>query len=415
MCKCHIDQLRTLGFMSFTDARSICVLFCALGGHGFVYPQIRMAKALAARGHRVAFVTSEHFRDVLNANGFRRIPRGADDGASFEIKSWHQTLSVAMQAQHVRYALTEFDPDVIVTSHLAFGPMIEAERRDIPVCVLGGGCYLFPPITAAVDLPTDSLRNLQWNYDDLLKRYNNIRDELGLKPRWSSEKTPALNGDALLVRSTPEIVSCVGTLPKGIHLIGDCLWEPAELDDVLLNWMEEQSTRSLAYVQLGRTFDRPSNWPTVREALAGRDMGAVVSTARMESPLPADIESQFFLRPHIMQGAAIERSDLIITTGHPTAVLGALAHGKPLIMLPSGSGTYEMAWICTRLGVAVAIDAKEATKEMLDCAVARACFADEMAARSQDIAHALRAIDGGIAAVSVIEGLVGSGASAVAG
>ena len=87
--------------------------FCPLASHGFVYPLIGIAKAIRSRGHEVAFVTGAAFSETLQEEGFDRVPRGAKDGSSFEVKAWFNPVSVAVQVKHIEYALERFHADAL--------------------------------------------------------------------------------------------------------------------------------------------------------------------------------------------------------------------------------------------------------------------------------------------------------------
>src|SRR5262249_7123290 len=142
-------------------------LFCPLASHGFVYPLIGIARVLRARNHEVVFVTGPAFAQTLGAAGFDRVSRGARDGSSFDVSSWFNPVSIAIQVRHIEYALQSFQADSLVTTQLALGPLIVAEMRRLPVAVLGLATYIWPlwPLDHVPQSPEDE--RLRWRYADM--------------------------------------------------------------------------------------------------------------------------------------------------------------------------------------------------------------------------------------------------------
>ena len=102
---------------------------------------IGIGSKLRDRDHSVRFVTGPASIDCLRESDFFRCPRGASDGGSFEVRSWLDPLRISMQVKHVEYALERYSCSVLVTSSLAFGPLIargltpNADRRRRVCCL----------------------------------------------------------------------------------------------------------------------------------------------------------------------------------------------------------------------------------------------------------------------------------------
>ncbi len=326
-------------------------------------------------GHECAIVTGMDYAQVLADNGLTRIPRTAKDGSSFEIPMWGKPLGVAMQTKHIEFAVSAFRPDVIVTTHLVLGALIVAEKVDLPVFVLGSSCYMWPAKERLMRLgaETEAESSRIWHYEEQLRIYNACRAALGLREAESTMKSPALAGDMLMVRSAPEVFSDFDALPRKVSCVGDCLWEPSVRDSDLDEWLDAHNGVPIAYVQLGRSFEFPSNWPVVRECLRNNGFSIVTATARSDKAIPDYSEtSGIFSRPHILQSHVLERpSTMVVTTGHPTATLGAVTRACQLIMLPNGSGTQENAEAYSRAGAAMVIPSTDLTVTKLSSALDR--------------------------------------------
>src|SRR5215475_11082014 len=118
-------------------------LLCSLDSPGFLYPAIGIAKSLRQRGHEVAFAADSSCFERLSREGLSRIPRGSQDGESFQVAIWTQPVAVAIQVKHIEYALKQFDPDVLVGQQLTLGPLLAGEKWGLPVAVLGFCTYLW--------------------------------------------------------------------------------------------------------------------------------------------------------------------------------------------------------------------------------------------------------------------------------
>ncbi|HEX3131110.1 MAG TPA: hypothetical protein VH394_27490, partial [Thermoanaerobaculia bacterium] len=261
-------------------------LFCSLATPGMLFPSIGIALALRQRGHQVAFATHAVAGATLESAGLHRIPRGDDDGASFQIEFWGLPLSIAMQVKHVEYALQRFQPDVIVSQQLALGPLLAAERHSLPIAVVGLAAYLWPASEALLHRPPETLRERRnlWRYEETTQIYNQVRGLFGMPPREGDFRSTPLLGDLFLLQSTAELEGDADDLPERVHLVGACLWEPEEEDPDLERWIEEAvaAGESILYVHHGRSFDLPSLWPMIIEVLGARSVRVAASTLRMD-------------------------------------------------------------------------------------------------------------------------------------
>ena len=59
-----------------------------------------------------------------------------------------------------------------------------------------------------------------------------------------------------------------------------------------------------------------------------------------------------FARPFVPRAEVLPHCAVVVGSGQPTTVLGALAHRLPLVLLAHGSGTEETAEASARAGIA---------------------------------------------------------------
>lgn len=382
-------------------------LFCPLASHGFVYPALGVAEALRRRGAEVAFVTGPAFAGTIADAGFERIPRGAKDGDSFDVGIWAHPLSAAMQVKHVEYALKRFTPDVLVTSQLANGPLLVAEREELPVAVIGLAAYLWPlwPRDAAPVNGADKL--LEWRHGDMMGHFNRARSLFGMQPVDAHHLDTPLHGDMFMVQSVPELETGAGLFPERVRCVGSCLWEPArETDAELTLWLEQSSEagQPIVYVQHGRSFEKPGFWSRLVAALKDRPVRVVASIGRMDKEAGA-VPDGWFVRGHVPQGQVLSRASAVISTGHTSAVLGALAHGLPSLLIPSGSGTEDIAERCVGAGAALALFDEEATARPLGRLIEELLHGESLKENARRLRDAFAAFDGRELAAELLCGL----------
>lgn len=349
-------------------------LFCSVDSPGFLYPEIGLAKELAKRGHEVAFATNIDCKETLDRHGLQRLPRGPNDGRSFQISSWGQAPSVAIQVKHVEYALDRFPADVLVGQTLTNGSLLVGERRQLPVGLLGLCTYLWP----AHDEPngvrsSSSPGNVEdvagwrtWRHDGMLETLNQARALFRLPPQDRGCRDSPLLGDLFLLQSVPELEPDHRDLPERVHLVGSCLWEPSEEDLELEKWLDEAeaSGAPILYVQHGRFFHIPSFWPQLVEALGGTSFRVLASTDRLDSQI-GPVPDNFLVRSHIPQGWVLQRARAVIATANTTAVLGAFTHGVPCLLIPGGGEQPDVAMLGKRAGIAQILLPNQTTAEAL--------------------------------------------------
>jgi UDP:flavonoid glycosyltransferase YjiC (YdhE family) len=359
-------------------------LFCSLNNLGALAPSMGIADALRGRGHDVAFVSHLETAGLLARAGFTRIPRGDPDGASFMVKRAGDPLDVVRQVRHMERALDRFEADVIVGQMLTLGPIIAAERRGLPLAMVGAGAYLWPSSEPPAD---EGMRSyVLARYRGFYLGYVSAREMFGLATPASTFEDSPLLGDLFLLRSVPELEGDVEALPARVHCVGDCLWEAPGDDPALAGWLAaaEASGTPVVYAQPGRVFDRRSYWPDFIEGLGGRPVRVAASVGRLDRDAgqPPD---NFFVRPHVPQSFVLPRARAVVCSATSTAVLGALTHGLPLVLLAGGGGAEQTDLIerCQRAGVAVYVPDEDVSPERLRRAALAVIEDEAMRARAE--------------------------------
>ncbi len=234
------------------------VLLAPLASPGFVFPMVAIADRLRALGHSCSFVTNVTYEEFLSSRGYVRIPRGAREGESFEVNGWGDPLRVVMQLRHIEHALRVFQPDIVLASHLAMGPLVAKARHGVPVAMLGSLVHLYPTQTS---LAAPGSRERAWRHDEMLRCLNTALAALQMPPaaETSLDESPVL-GTHYFIQGVAEMHASSLPMPTRTSFVGSCLLDAGEdfCDDEARAWMDRQADarRPLLYVRLGRSSRR---------------------------------------------------------------------------------------------------------------------------------------------------------------
>ena len=355
------------------------ILVFSLSSPGFVFPLVGVAGALAEKGHEIAFVTGSSFEGIIRKQGFEFLRSTAHRDPDLELARWPHVRSVARNVKLLMGLEAEYRPDAILSHYLSYPPLYVGELRGVPIAMLGLAAYLYPPeVTYDGIVSEREKRNRLWQYRESIEMYNSVRKVLSLGSTELKTKNPLL-GDIFLLQSVPEFQIDFRFLPCNVRCVGSCLWEPEQSDKDAFEWAEasKRQGKKIMYVQLGRTFGKPSFWPQLVTALENEPISVAVSTGRADFSV-ADAPGNFFVRKHVSQAAILPLADAVVANGHTSAVLGAITNGLPSVLLPNGSGTFEIAARCRAAGISLCLNSEfdsgrlgSASKEALNCRTLR--------------------------------------------
>ena len=139
-------------------------------------------------------------------------------------------------------------------------------------------------------------------------------------------------------------------------------------------WATYPQTAPLVYFTLGTVFNMESG-DLFQRVLAGlRDLpiNLIVTVGRDLDP--AEFGSQpanVHIERYIAQAALLPHCHLVVSHGGSGSVMGALAHGLPMVLIPLGADQPLNGARCAALGVARVLDAVGATPQVVREAVVR--------------------------------------------
>ncbi len=334
------------------------ILFTFAGGSGHLEPLIPIARAAEATGHVVAFTGRPWTIPKVETLGFSAFASGSDRGLTpkrvplvevnveREIQAFGGGFGRRIARERAKDILSlcaEWQPDLLVCEETDFGAMVVAERLGLSyatVLVIATGAFV------RRDVVTEPL--------------NEVRAEHNLSP---DPELAMLTRYLVLSPFPPSFRDPAFPLPITAHAI-----HPFALDAAAEHAMPRWSTRihdaPTVYFTLGTVFPLESG-DLFSRAIAGlRDLpiNLIVTVGREIDPAefgpqPANVH----IERYVPQASVLPHCDMVVSHGGSGSVIGALAHGLPMVLIPMGADQPLNAARCVDLGVAQVLDALKTT------------------------------------------------------
>jgi UDP:flavonoid glycosyltransferase YjiC (YdhE family) len=398
------------------------VLVTTMPGLAGVQAMIPLSRALDAAGHDVLFATGQRHVGLARTAGLEAVPVGPDwslEEADKFIPGFTGRTSregmAALAASAGRGIVDDlldvaktWQPDVVVHSHHELGGWIAAERVGVPNV----------PVATTV----------RWLDPGLLRmmagaEVTELLDAYGLPPDPAFERPTRW---LYLDMSPRALTGAMYGTPPTVHHIRFESDDTRGIDAPLPGWIDRLGDRPLVYVTTGTLFDPSGDLLSIAAQGAARLDVEVLVTARppkeptRQGPLPANVHVEEYV-PHTL---LIPRCRAVVCHGSASNVIGALAEGIPLVLVPMAADQPVTAWLCANAGVGIscattarpgeafpAADPTELTPDAVAEALQTVLTTESYAAAARDMAAAIRSdppVDHG---VELIERLVASGAS----
>jgi UDP:flavonoid glycosyltransferase YjiC (YdhE family) len=382
------------------------VLFTYAGGSGHADPLVPIADAVRASGHSAKFFGRRSAAAVLDANGFSLFADPDDPtlttGDSVKItpllepdmeREYRDLRGFADRIARARMAgvleaTGEWHADLLVCDEFDFGAMIAAERLQLPHATVqtnASGSFVRAHTIAE---PLDA-----------------IRAEHGLPP----DPDLAMPARHVVVSPfPPSFRDPASPLPENaISIRPGASGAP---EGIPPTWLSRPSGTPTVYFTLGTIFNQESGDLFVRVLSGLRELPATVVVTVGRNIDPERFGAQpdnVHVERYIPQSALLPFCDLVVNHGGSGSVIGALAHGLPMVVLPMGADQLLNARRCEQLGVGVVLDVVGTPPGSIRDSAA-AILGD---ARSRQAAERIRdeiaALPEPAAAVPLLEQLVG--------
>jgi UDP:flavonoid glycosyltransferase YjiC (YdhE family) len=346
-------------------------LFTTQPGTGMFNPLVPFARALQDAGHDVAFACAECFRPDVEAAGFDTFPAGLDwrndrmteflpdtppPGPSRSLwiqRLWRYTTARAMVPDLM--ALTDhWRPDRLVREGHEYGACLTSELAGVPH-VVAGALWFRPhaPLAAPLD---------------------ELRVELGLSP---DPEGSQLYRYLTLAPMPPAWVAPDEDAPATTHFVRYQL--PDHRDRQVPDWLANRSmSRPLVHATLGTTevTQTPGLYEMILAGLRDEPVDLVVAVGRHRDPAEFGTQrSHVRIERQVDHGALLSRCDLVVTHGGFSTIMGCLAAGIPMVVIPVQGDQPRNAQRCADLGVGRMIGPDERTPAAIQAAV-QAVLAD---------------------------------------
>ncbi len=339
------------------------LLFSFAGGAGHFLPLVPFARAAAAAGHQVAVAGKPALARVVEAAGFDHHPIGAEPAPGTGARARLVPADMVKEAEVIRtfYAGTlareradgllevaaRWRPDAFVRDEMDFGAAVAAEQLGLPaatvLCIASGA--LAPRKLVAEPL-------------------NALREQHGLSP---DPELQMLSRHLVLAPFPPSLRDPAYPLPPTAHSIRP-LSGPSEQAP---GWVADLS--DAVYVTLGTIFNSESGdlFERVISGVARLPVDVVVTVGRDLDPAKLDPgAANVRVERYVPQSALLPRCGAVVSHAGSGSVVGALAHGLPMVLLPLGADQPLNAARCHELGVARVLDPVAATPDAVQAAVA---------------------------------------------
>jgi UDP:flavonoid glycosyltransferase YjiC (YdhE family) len=324
------------------------LLFTSRASLGHLQPLLPLAKAARAAGHQVVFATGAKAASVPVSLGFPTDIVGLDFSTEFfqalqtekplrtEIRRFAFTRFFAGKELEPRLRDIEVNclsrrPNIIVHEVAELAAPIAAALAGVPVVTVGFGPLLDPDVAEAAGLAAEPF----WRARGLsLPRWAGLYRDLYVDPCPPS----------LQIRAIDELPA-VQKMGPGIPT-----------SHVSPEWMSDVSA-PLVYVTFGTIFNRDHKlFRKVLDALETLPIEIVVTVG--ENNDPAD----FGPRPKttrvfrfIPQERLLPHCRAIVAHGGAGTLLGALAYGAPMLLLPQSADQFYNASRATAAGTALSL------------------------------------------------------------
>ncbi|MFK0245949.1 glycosyltransferase [Amycolatopsis azurea] len=331
------------------------VLFTFAGGNGHFRPLVPLAHGLADAGHTIAFTGEPSMVPIVEAAGFTAFPSGPNlggdgkrrpllpvdrDREDADFRDGFVRRTAPLRADDVLALSEHWAPDLLVCDEADLGSMIAAEKLGLPhvtVLVMAAGALVRP------DLVDDAL--------------NEVRAVHGLVPQRNLEQAYRHLVLSPFPASFRDPRFPLPPTARSFHV-------PVPGRGEVPDWYVED--RPTIYFTLGTIFNTESGdlFARVLAGLRAVDATCVVTVGNLIDPTEFGSQPEHIhLAKYLPQDDVLPYCDAVVTHGGSGSLLGAIAHGLPMVVLPMGADQPHNGDRVAELGLGAVLDVIDATPE----------------------------------------------------
>ena len=337
------------------------ILLAFPGGTGHFLPMVPVARAAEAAGHVVAVACQGAMVATVEEAGFTAFDAG---GASLLAPGVRQPLLLPDAQEEDRAARIargaardrerasavlalchQWRPDIVVCDEVDLGVVVAAERLGLP--------YATVQSTASGSVLPSGV---------VAEQANELRAEHSLPPDPGLEM---LRRYLVLVPFPPGFRDPGSPLPPTAHVLRH-VSPDRPLGDSAPPWLAARSDSDLVYVTLGTVFNQESGdlFERIVEGVRELPVNVVATVGRALDPEVLGLQpANVHVERYIPQAQLLPHCRLVVSHGGSGSVIGALAHGLPMVVIPIGADQPRNAQRCHDLHVARVVQALEATPD----------------------------------------------------
>jgi UDP:flavonoid glycosyltransferase YjiC (YdhE family) len=343
------------------------VLFCCAAADGHFLPLLPLARALARSGHDIAFATAARYGPRVADAGFEALPTGVGVDEIEQRMLAHRAAMEKIPPHERRPYAFAFRFATLDAPAKLDDLLREATRWRPDLVVHETADLAAPPVAASLGVPSANHSFGRLLPEACLERAAPLTAELwqrlGLEPEpWSG-----------LYRG-PYVDICPPSLqdafpPDGTRVLhlrpaastpGDPAWQRRLVRE-----------RPVVYVTLGTVFNDKARFGTILSALSALDATILATIGRNNDPAAfAHLPDNLIVERYVPQADVLPFCDVAVGHAGSGSMLGALAHGLPMLLLPHGADQFENAQACAVRGAATVLMPAALTAEDVASAVA---------------------------------------------
>jgi UDP:flavonoid glycosyltransferase YjiC (YdhE family) len=374
-------------------------IFTTHPGFGHYQPMVPLARTLQSAGHTVAFATARSFHARIIRDGFEHIPAGLewDEGDIEETVPAIRDVPREQQGQWILEnifidqspkqmvpdliaAAQSWQPDAFISNTYEVGGVMAAEILGLPYANLNISVrWSRTPLKMIIGKYIAALRR-QFNLppDPEMLAYGRYLELCLMPPTWNipqalghSHIARLMAHQLLFSRNGQRGLAAKGLMMTGMMAFGKktgVMTRPQDTEHYITpypmvaanqpkpEWLQAMPDQPLVYVSLGTVFSRlyPEVFDTMLTALRDEPVNVVMTLGadgdpEKYGPQPANIRLERF----VPQDQILPFASLALNHGGNGTVLGPLAQGIPLVLLPLSADQPIISQLALTHGAAV--------------------------------------------------------------
>jgi UDP:flavonoid glycosyltransferase YjiC (YdhE family) len=336
------------------------ILFTCRSLAGHHEPLVPLADAARSAGHDVAFASGSPVVERAEAAGFLAFRVGPDEGFRQTWLARFPGFDRLVGDDQRRFFFTEIFAGLELVPRAAdLEQSLRAWRPDV---VVHDVAELAAPLVCA----TSGVPSVDLSYGPLVPLAILRAAGLAAAPHWRARglEPPAYAGlfrTLYLDTCPPSLQSDEMAAPDAPSQIQAL--RPGTATDIAAPAAPRPDRRPTVYVTMGTIWNRDlAVFQCVIDGLATADVDVVVTVGRDNDPAALGPQrAGVTVERFVPQAELLPQCDLVIAHGGAGTVLGALAHGLPLLVVPQGADQWANAASVVRAGAALSLQRAECT------------------------------------------------------